>query len=312
MKGNRKRRAARSCGLSVAILGAAAATAVALSGGDKHQDPSSVEVARAEGGAAPAPSGGGNPPPTRSAGHPRGSADGAPVAAPRKSQSEEAESDPPRKAVADARVAALEQAPRTGPHRPRTVPRVPYHARVAQEEVLPCTSPREPANFEVFSAGPAVAGVPLAGVERRCGAPSLPGDHPENFVNYIYGRCEISKGGDGCMPPLEIQTWPACQRALADYSFGGEPVAYKRLPDENGAEVVEILLDGRIEVYTGESTIVVFSENPALAEKAVTLLRAGEEGQSPPTHAGEIEGKPEEGLAPPVPGATEGELSCRS
>lgn len=309
MKRSRKR-LVLTLGLSLVFLVAAAAAAVAMggggSGGGSSQEAagdSQVPVAaRAADPQLPAEG--------RSDG---GSGDGVRVPVGREDRSHEAHLDPAgRSEVERARVVALERAAGFDPHKLKRVPHIPYGVRVEQGEALPCTSPRGPINFEVFSVGPSVAGVPLEGVERRCGGSPFADEQPANFVNYIYGRCEISEGGDGCMPPLEIQTWPACQRALADYSYDGKPMEYRRLPDENGAEVVEILLDGRIEVYTKDSTVVIFSEDPALAEKALTLLRVHEAGQSPPIRAGEIEGEPEEGLAPPVAGATEGELSCRS
>jgi hypothetical protein len=216
------------------------------------------------------------------------------------------------RASSRAKVVALERAAGFVPRNVTRAARIPYRVRIAQGEALPCTSPAQPTNFEIFSAGPSVAGLPLEGVERRCGGFTPADEPPANFVNYIYGSCEIEEGADGCAPPLEIQTWPACERALADYSYEGKPLAYRQLPSESGAVAVEILWDGRIEVYTKASTVVIFSEDRSLAETALTLLQAQEEGQPPATSAGEFEGEPEKGLAPPVAGATEGGLSCRS
>jgi hypothetical protein len=189
---------------------------------------------------------------------------------------------------------------------------VSTHERVRNHEALPCTGSKEPINFEIFSAGPSVAGVPLTDFTRRCGGTTPVDEPPANLTNYIYGHCEIAEGATGCAPPLEIQTWPACQRAFADYSFEGEPLPHRRLPDLGGAEVVEFLMDGRIEVYTKSSTVVIFAENPAIAREALTLLRSQETGKPPATQAEELQGKPEEGLEPPSDGAMEGELSCQS
>lgn len=186
------------------------------------------------------------------------------------------------------------------------------HDRVLAHEALPCTGPTEPINFEVFSAGPSVAGVPLTDFTRRCGGMSPADEPPANFTNYFYGRCAISEGATGCAPPLQIQTWPACERAFADYSYEGKEQPSRQLPSIGGAEVVEFLTDGRIEVYTKSSTIVVFSENPDLAKKALTQLRSQRIGQRPARKAEELKGEPEENLGVPSDGAVEGELSCQS
>lgn len=190
--------------------------------------------------------------------------------------------------------------------------RVSTRERVLKHEALPCTGLKDPIDFEVFSAGPSVSGVPLNSVQRRCGGSTSVNEPPANFINYVYGHCEIAEGATGCEPPLEIQTWPACQRALGDYSFEGKPPPYKKLPSRDGAEVVEInfMLDHRIEVYSKSSTIVIFAEDPALANEALVLLRSQEINKPPATQAKELEGEPEEGLGAPSDGAIGGELPC--
>jgi len=186
--------------------------------------------------------------------------------------------------------------------------------RVERHEALPCTGPEEPINFEIFSAGPSVAGMPLNTVRRRCDSSTPADEAPANFTNYIYGDCEIAEGATGCVPPLAIQTWPACQRSLGDYSFEGEPIPYRELPRIGSARVVliEFMFEPRIEVYTGSSTVVIFAENDALAKKALEELRSQEIGKPPATRAEELEGEPDESLTAPSDGATEGELQCQS
>jgi hypothetical protein len=310
MKRRRNRRLALALGVSVAFLVVAAVTAVALAGGVSgggapRQEAASSEMRSSEGGlgdAIPLP-----------AGQPDADSDGGiRVSEGQKGRSVGAELGPEHRKVVRTNVAALERAAGLDPDKITRVPRIPYRVRVEQGEALPCTSPRQPINFQIFSAGPSVGGVRLNSVERGCGEATFADEQPANFVNYIYGHCEISEGADGCLPPLEIQTWPACQRALADYSYDGEPMSYRRLPTDDGAEAVEILLDGRVEVYTGESTVVIFSEDPAMTEKALTLLQSQERGQTPASQVGEIEAEPKHGLTPPAAGATEGELPCQS
>jgi hypothetical protein len=187
--------------------------------------------------------------------------------------------------------------------------------RVKRHEALPCTGAKDPINFEIFSAGPSIAGEPMTDFQRRCGGTTPADEPPANFTSYIYGDCEITESDSGCTPPLEIQTWPACERSLPEYSFGGKPIPHTRLPSRNGAEVQEIVLPfgpPRIEVYTKSSTVVIFANDPALAKEALGQLRSQEEDKPPATQANELDGEPEGGLASPADEATEGELQCLS
>lgn len=193
--------------------------------------------------------------------------------------------------------------------------RTPGGGRPAlNHETLPCTGSKEPPNFEIFSAGPAPAGLPLTGSGRRCDAGDPADEWPSNYFSYAYGDCEIPEGEGGCQRPLEIQTWPACQRSMADYSFEGKPLPYRKLPKHGGAEVVEFDFDieSRIEVYTKSATIVIFATDPELARKAVELLRPQEQGKPPVTDADALGGRPSEWLGPPSDGSMEGVLPCQS
>jgi hypothetical protein len=181
------------------------------------------------------------------------------------------------------------------------------------QETVPCTGPEEPVNFEVFSAGPSVAGLPFTGNSRRCDTGVPANGWPNNYVSYFYGDCEIPEGATGCALPLEIQTWPACQRSKDDYTFEGKPLPYRKLPKQGGAEVVEFNFPtDRIEVYTRSATIVIFATEPDLARKVVPLLRPQEKGNPPATKAEALRGTPPEGLAPPSDGSMEGVLPCQS
>ena len=187
------------------------------------------------------------------------------------------------------------------------------HDRVLAHEALPCTGPNDPTNFEIFSAGPAVAGLPLSATVRRCDTDAPAYEAPANRITYIYGHCETPPEGEtGCAPPLEVQTWPACQRNRAGYSFEGEPLPYRELPRHGAAEVVEFdfALENRVEVYTKSSTIVIFADSPELGRKAVEFLTPQEVGKPPVTNAADLQGSPPEGLEPPTEGAMKGDLRC--
>jgi hypothetical protein len=218
-------------------------------------------------------------------------------------------------AAAERLTASRSQA-RTGGSRvggrTREQPRwVSTHQRVQKREALPCTGPTDPINFEVFSAGAAVDGTPLTSSVRRCDAGALADEAPDNYFAYIYGKC-LPQPDVGCLPPLQIRTYPACERAFADYSFEGEPLPNRQLPSVEGAEVVEIdfLVDHRIEIYSGTSTIVISAADETLEKEAIDLLRGQEAGFPPATTADSLSQKSKRGLQPPAQGATKGELRC--
>lgn len=178
-------------------------------------------------------------------------------------------------------------------------------------DTIPCTGPEEPVNFEVFSAGPTPAGLPLTGTSRRCDADVPPQGWPNNYVNYSYGDCEIPEGATGCYPPLQVQTWPACQRARTEYTFEGKPLKYRKLSESGEAEVVEFTFPAdRVEVYTETATVVIFAANRDLARRAVHLLRPQSEGAKPASEGGDLDGPISDRLPPPVDGATSGKLRC--
>lgn len=117
-------------------------------------------------------------------------------------------------------------------------------------------------------------------------------------------------GNGGCAPPLEVQTWPACRRSVANYTYEGKPYPHEPLPDERGAEVAGFEEGGRLEVYSGSSAVVVFANDPAVAQKVLSLLRPQAPDSRPATRASELETEVPQELVAPDPGATEGKLAC--
>jgi hypothetical protein len=182
---------------------------------------------------------------------------------------------------------------------------------VFNDEALPCTGPHEPVNFETFSAGPSIAGLPLTHGERRCGGGPVAAR--VNYVSYLYGNCKILEGESGCQPPLEIQTWPACQRYLAKYSFQGKPLPHTDLPLPGGAKVVEFnaAFDKRIEVYTSSATVVIFAIDRARAVEAAKTLRMEDTTEPPASKPQELDSGPPDRLEPPAQGSMEGSLPCQ-
>lgn len=190
---------------------------------------------------------------------------------------------------------------------------VSNHERVLRHEALPCTGPGEPVNFEVYSAGPAVAGVPMTAAVRRCDAGALADESTTNYLAYVYGECQSRSPGDaGCLPPLQIRSYPACQRSYSEYSFEGKPLPYTELPPVDGAKVLEIdfLVDHRIEVYSGTSTIVLSAADWSLAEEALEQLRSQPAGSPPAASATSLARGSQGSLEPAANDPLEGDPPC--
>jgi hypothetical protein len=143
-------------------------------------------------------------------------------------------------------------------------------------------------DFPVYSAGRSVDGIPLVAVLRRTNGP--------NYVSFIYGECRASDEM-ACAPPGEVQVWPACARNISMYDSAlGPPFT----PSEvRGAPAFLFEQGRRLEVQTGESTIVIFARTPALAKLIATRL----EGVNVAVRAAER-------LPAPAEGALEGGLRC--
>jgi hypothetical protein len=179
------------------------------------------------------------------------------------------------------------------------------------ENLLACTAADQPANFSVYSLGPSVDGLKVTSVTRRCD--ELPPGAPvrANFVSYVYGHCPQLLDGteDSCAPPLEIQSWPACERSLADYEIrSGVPYPHEKLGKVGEAPIYSFDDGTRFELYTGAATIVIFATDPALIDDAVAAIQSDPALEPPgPPAAANASGQD---LPPPDTGAIEGKLSC--
>ncbi|MEK6273076.1 MAG: hypothetical protein AABM42_10585 [Actinomycetota bacterium] len=179
------------------------------------------------------------------------------------------------------------------------------------ENLKPCTDAEEPANFPVYSLGSSVDGHEVTSVARHCEELEPEAPARDNSVTYVYGVCpELLDGtADACAPPLAIQTWPACERSLADYEvLPGVPYPHKSLGEVEGVPAYSFDEGTRVELYTGSATIVIFAADPALIDKAIEAIRA-EPTSEPPGEPAPADAKSAD-LPPPEPGATAGKLSC--
>jgi hypothetical protein len=109
------------------------------------------------------------------------------------------------------------------------------------------------------------------------------------YVSVTYGSCKpISDAG--CFPPLNVQSWPECARNPNTFLEAGREVAL------NPSDAVEFqsapwiparaFEEGiRLEIYSGDTTIVVFAGNRRLAHKAAMALASAAADRVPPDAA---------------------------
>lgn len=180
----------------------------------------------------------------------------------------------------------------------------------AHGDLLPCTGDQQPANFAIYSLGPSADGLQLSSESRDCETYAKGSLGRANYVSYVYGSCSIPDGAERCEPPLEIQTWPACERNLAMYeSEPGTPYPNTYLGTIRNAPAYSFNGGTRIEIYSADSTIVVFATDPATAMSATAQLQPESSAAPPPA-------QPQRSavaatLAAPEAGSLDGTLSCQ-
>ncbi len=164
-------------------------------------------------------------------------------------------------------------------------------ASQSRREEAPCLKRRQLPAFTAYNLGSTFDGLPLASVERSCFAPG-PLAHrvgePASVAwtsTATYGTCTPEAGSGGtCDPPLEIQSWPECDRNFSSYGVIEPPRALS--PRKSfllgGSHKIPTAafefgrLGARLEMYTGHTTVVIFSygnpDPPSLARRAAHAL----------------------------------------
>lgn len=173
------------------------------------------------------------------------------------------------------------------------------------------------ANFDTYQLGPSFQGLELAAQPiRQCSDPQPVATEsaggkvdPESLgrnhsVTWVYGDCAATSDM-GCAPPLQVQTWPACERSPADYTFG-EPEHERRLEPTETFEVrgvpARFYGDERLELSAGVTTIVLFGSSKKLLLDAASSLSTAK-GAPDQVSA-------DDPLPAPVKGAQDGTLAC--
>ena len=125
-----------------------------------------------------------------------------------------------------------------------------------------------------YSLGGSFAGRPLENAEATCGrAPTGSGGRSSPFFSVIYGTCRPNSP-EGCQPPLEVQSWPACDRNRVSFegirNTPGDATPNRRFRVE-GVPVASF--DGYFEMYLPLTTLVVFfTQNTHLAREVLQAL----------------------------------------
>lgn len=177
-------------------------------------------------------------------------------------------------------------------------------ASKATANELPCTAEDAVANFDLFSLGDSYQGLPLTTIIRRCDNSTSSGDGSANYVSYIYGDCTPPPGSDsGCAPPFEVQVWPACERTFADYDDG-------TLSMGSISEIPSADFGDRVELYSGDATVVVFGPSEKSALSAAESVAPAGDAVAPTAVPEATDQDYNSHLRPPEEGATAGKLTC--
>jgi hypothetical protein len=154
-------------------------------------------------------------------------------------------------------------------------------------DAAPCLKRRHLPPYTAYDLGPTFAGLPRTAMVRECYAPPhghLVGTGPRSvaWTSFEdYGTCTPEGLEGGCSDPLEIQSWPECDRNFSSY---GRAEPARDLPSStsfrlSGSRKIptaafERGVTNRIEMYTGQTTIVIFANGPtdALARRAAHAL----------------------------------------
>jgi hypothetical protein len=166
--------------------------------------------------------------------------------------------------------------------------------------------------LEEFDVGPSLAGLERVHREVVCTDPqpvrtqAAGGEIDPNslgrghFVASVYGTCKATSDG-GCAPPLQIQTWPACERSAADYTMEGQRLQPTDVLEVRGAPA-RFYGDDRLELSIRNVTVVVFGDSRDLVLSAAKALRT--------TPGSPKRVDPGEAFPAPVLGAQDGTLHC--
>lgn len=172
----------------------------------------------------------------------------------------------------------------------------------ARSHFKPCVRSGRPVPFATYWLGTSFEALPLTSRSYSC---SAGGGEPTrmNEMSYVYGDCQPDPRQDepSCSPPLEVQTFPACDRNLSLYGLGGGLSIGAHRLRLRGVPAISVVEDSRLELFTGDVTVVIFADSRAQARRAAAVLERAPADRAVASA---------ETLPPPVPGHLTGRLDC--
>ncbi|MCB0828696.1 MAG: hypothetical protein KDB62_07815 [Solirubrobacterales bacterium] len=149
------------------------------------------------------------------------------------------------------------------------------------------TEARSFEGYELYFAGQQADGFPLTDVRRW--EAQQDGGASDDW-SFFYGDCRPAGGEGGCPLPVEIQNYPACRRSATLY------VRPLNLFDFRGAKATW-RGGATLDVYTGNTTVAIFSRGRAAARRVGRQLRTVNQdnasGQLPPPVRGSLHARPQ-------------------
>jgi len=139
----------------------------------------------------------------------------------------------------------------------------------------PCSSP----DFSAYHVGQAFEGLPMTEGTRLCSPPDPQSPELGRFddVTYLYGECSVETGEaaeveGGCLPPIQVQSSPICQKHASLYQSEYLQYPYESLTIKG---VPAASFDGgtTIEIYAGDTTITVYGRDPAQVRRVAEDVR---------------------------------------
>lgn len=130
--------------------------------------------------------------------------------------------------------------------------------------------------FPLYTLGDSFRDLPLNAIV-RANAGRIPGEPVRaDHMTFMYGTCE-SVGGQGCLVPLQVQVWNACERNRESYAKGPGGPAITADDSLRVRGVPAAFYDdfSRLELYSGLGTVVIFADksNRELLVDAAEQLR---------------------------------------
>ena len=129
--------------------------------------------------------------------------------------------------------------------------------------------------FDVFHVGAVFEDLTMSEAvrEHAGGGPLFPELGRQDTVTYLYGECPRLHGAaagieGGCLPPLEVQTTPLCEkhaRLYRDRTYRATKTKAVPAASFDGGRILEI--------YTANTTITIYGERPELVLRAAAGLR---------------------------------------